>query len=285
MRILTIDLEEWFHLLDNDNVSNYSEWDLKEERIYENVDRILSLLEETETKATFFVIGWLARKYPNLIQKISEKYELGSHTFNHNLVWKLNRNEFREEVSSSVKLLEDLSGKPVKYFRAPGFSIRKSEAWAFEVLVDHNIEIDSSIFPSHHSHGGFPNFSENKPSVITYNGIIIKEFPISFKRIFNYNLIFSGGGYFRLFPYWLIKKWSNELDDYLISYIHPRDLDFYQPRIKKLGLVKTFKSYYGIKGADRKLFSLLTDFKFVDIHDADKMIDWTKVSVIDLNRF
>jgi polysaccharide deacetylase family protein (PEP-CTERM system associated) len=201
---------------------------------------------------------------------------------NHQLVWQQTRDEFRKDVDSSIKLLQDLTGQPIKCFRAPGFSIRESEPWAFETLHDLGIEIDCSVFPAHHAHGGFPSYGKGEPAIISYNGKTIKEFPISTKEIGGKHLIFSGGGYFRLFPYSLIKKWTKESDSYLLSYIHPRDLDGGQPMIKELNALRRFKSYYGLNGAEKKLRKFLTDFELTDISSADKGIDWNCKKVIRL---
>lgn len=232
MYILTFDVEEWFHLLDNDSTRSEAEWGRYPARIYENMKRIFRILDDTDTKATFFVIGWIARAYPDLVRRIAEKYEIGSHTMSHQLVWQQNRMAFKEDVSSSIKLLEDITGKPVRYFRAPGFSIRNSEAWAFEVIRE--CGVDCSVFPAHHAHGGIPSYGKAVPSIISHDGMIIKEFPICTKEIGGRHIIFSGGGYFRLFPYWLIRKWAEEKSEYMISYIHPRDLDAGQPMIREL---------------------------------------------------
>ena len=123
MNVLTFDVEEWFHLLDNDSTRTEQQWNDYEVRIYENMERIFRILEETDTKATFFIIGWVARKYPDIVRRIAEKYEVGSHTMNHQLIWQQGREAFRRDLESSVKLLEDITGKPVRCFRAPGFSI------------------------------------------------------------------------------------------------------------------------------------------------------------------
>lgn len=277
MNILTFDVEEWFHLLDFDATRTEDEWGQYEVRIYENVERILNLLEETNTKATFFVIGWVAKTYPDLVRKIAEKYEIGSHTMTHQLVWQQSPEEFRKDVEASVKLLEDITGQKVTSFRAPGFSIRESEKYAFEILHELGITTDCSVFPAQHAHGGMPSYTEQVPSLIKYNGIQIEEFPVTFKDIAGKHLIFSGGGYFRLFPYSLIKKWSKEQDKYLMSYIHPRDLDGGQPILEGLPLTRKFKSYVGVKRAEKKLRQYLTDFEFMDIRTARQQIDWTKV--------
>ena len=168
-------------------------------------------------------------------------------------------------------------------FRAPGFSIRESEAWAFETLVDLGIEIDCSVFPAHHAHGGMPSYGKGEPAILKRHGRILKEFPISTKELGGRHLIYSGGGYFRLFPYWLIKKWAKEDKDYLLSYIHPRDLDAGQPVISELPLSRKFKSYVGLKGAESKLRRFLTDFKFGDIGEAEKGVDWEKVKILTLD--
>lgn len=281
MYILTFDVEEWFHLLDNDSTRSEAEWGRYPARIYENMERIFRILDDTDTKATFFVIGWIARAYPDLVRRIAEKYEIGSHTMSHQLVWQQNRMAFKEDVSSSIKLLEDITGKPVRYFRAPGFSIRNSEAWAFEVIRECGVEVDCSVFPVHHAHGGIPSYGKAVPSILSHEGVRIKEFPICTKEIGGRYIIFSGGGYFRLFPYWLIRKWAVEKSEYMISYIHPRDLDAGQPMIRELPWSRRF-SYVGLKGAEGKLRRLLTDFPFMDVAAADRLVDWGGAPVIEL---
>ena len=282
MNILTFDIEEWFHLLDCDATRTENEWKNYEVRIYDNVERILRILEDTDTKGTFFIIGWVAKTYPDLVRKISEKYQIGCHTMSHQLVWQQTPQEFRADVEEGVKMLEDITGKKVECFRAPGFSIRESEAWAFEILAELGIKYDCSVFPAVDAHGGMPSYPKAAPGIIEYNGIRMKEFPVGFKTIAGRHIMFSGGGYFRLLPYTLIKKWTEESEAYLLSYIHPRDLDAGQPMIKSLPAVRKFKSYVGLKGAEQKLRRWLTDFSFVDITTADSAIDWSSVQHICL---
>lgn len=277
MNILTFDIEEWFHLLDFDATRSEKQWDNYEVRIYENVDRILNMLDETNSKATFFIIGWVAKKYPDLIRKIAMKYEIASHTMNHQLVWQQSKEEFKRDVECSVKLLQDVTGKEVVSFRAPGFSIRESEKWAFEILHELGITRDCSVFPAKHSHGGMPSVHHAAPCLIKYNGISMKEFPITIKKIYGVNLAFSGGGYFRLFPYWIIKKWAKDTPEYLMSYIHPRDLDYGQPVLKELSLSRKFKSYVGLKSAESKLLRMMSDNNFIDLETADKQLNWDNV--------
>lgn len=282
MNILTFDVEEWFHLLDFDATRGEDSWGQYEVRIHENVDRILNILDETNTKATFFIIGWVAKTYPEVVRRIAERYEVGSHTMTHQLVWQQSPEEFRKDVEASVKMLEDITGQKVTKFRAPGYSIRESEKYAFETLHELGIKTDCSVFPAHHAHGGMPSYAKPVPSIIEYNGVEIEEFPVTFKDIAGKHLVYTGGGYFRLFPYSLIKQWSKDQQDYLMAYIHPRDLDGGQPMLEGLPITRKFKSYVGTKGAEKKLRRYLTDFTFTDIETARQQIDWTAVPRVRL---
>lgn len=284
MNILTFDVEEWFHLLDFDATRTEAEWGKYEVRIHKNVDRILDILDRTNTKATFLIIGWVAKTYPDIVKKIAEKYQIGSHTMNHQLVWQQTPEEFRQDVDSSIKLLQDITGQPVECFRAPGFSIREQDAWAFDILEDLGIKYDLSVFPAAHAHGGMPSYGASIPSTIRHNDSEIREFPVSTKQILGKPIIFSGGGYFRLAPYNIMHKWCKEASDngYLLSYIHPRDLDAGQPMLEGLPAARKFKSYVGLKGAAAKLERMLSDFQFTDIKTASEMVDWNNVPVVNL---
>ena len=282
MNILTFDIEEWFHILDNDSTKTEKNWINYESRIHKNMEKIFDILESTNTKASFFVLGWIAEKYPEIIRSISDKgFEIGSHSTMHQLVYQQDKNQFQTDVDRSVKTLEDISGKKVKMFRAPGFSIKENNKWAFEVLYELGIEIDSSIFPAKRSHGGLPSYGASEPSILQYNGVQLKEFPINTKTILGKTIIYSGGGYFRLAPYSILKKWSKK-DDYIMSYFHPRDFDSSQPVIESLSLTRKFKSYVGLNTSQKKLITWLHDFDFTDISDANDSIDWDKVKKIEL---
>ena len=282
MNILTFDIEEWFHILDNDSTKNEKNWANYESRIHKNMEKIFNVLDNTNTKASFFILGWIAEKYPEIVRSISDKgYEIGSHTTMHQLVYQQDKNQFKTDVNRSIKSLEDISGEKVKMFRAPGFSITENNKWAFEVLYELGIKIDSSIFPVKRAHGGFPNYGASEPSILQYNGVQLKEFPINTKTILGKTIIYSGGGYFRVIPNYLLKKWSNE-DDYIMSYFHPRDFDPSQPMIQSLSLKRKFKSYVGLKSAESKLKNWLKDYEFLDIKTADNLIDWETVKRVNL---
>lgn len=282
MKILTFDIEEWYHLLDNDSTKTYKEWEKYEIRIHNNMERILAVLERTNTKATFFVVGWIAEKFPEVVRMIVDRgYEVGSHSNMHQLVYDLGPDEFDRDLERSIKTLEDVSGKKIRYFRAPGFSITENEKWAFEIMVKHGIEVDSSVFPGQHAHGGFQSIKQSVPSILKYNGVEIKEFPINHIKVLGKNLIFSGGGYFRLFPYLITKEWTQQ-SEYLMSYLHPRDFDYGQPMIEGLSPARKFKSYFGIKGATTKLEKWLTDYEFIDLSTAESLIDWESVPIVQI---
>lgn len=282
MKILTFDIEEWFHILDNESTKTINEWKNYEVRIHQNMERIFSILDKTNQKATFFCLGWIAETYPEIIKEIVTRgYEIGTHTSMHQLIYEQTPKEFAKDLEHSVKTLEDLTGQKVKYFRAPGFSITEDNKWAFEIMAAQGIEVDSSVFPAPRAHGGLPSYKQPVPSIIKYNGIELKELPINYTSILGKSIIFSGGGYFRLFPYPLLKHWSKQ-SDYVMSYLHPRDFDAEQPVIKELSLPRKFKSYVGLKGATAKLEKWITDFDFIDIATAVNQIDWKNVPVVEL---
>lgn len=282
MNILTFDIEEWFHILDNESTKTEKEWKNFSSRIHSNMDVIYEILDQSNTKASFFVLGWIAEKYPEVVREIKSRgYEIGSHTHMHQLVYKQGRDEFYQDVERSIKTLEDITGDKVKMFRAPGFSITEKNKWAFEVLHELGIEVDSSVFPAGRAHGGLKNYGASEPTLLEYNGVVLKEFPINTHSVMNKQLVFSGGGYFRLFPYNYVKRLSKK-SNYIMSYFHPRDFDYGQPIIKDLNLTRKFKSYVGIKQCKGKLVKWLTDFNFIDLTDADQNINWNQVRKIKL---
>ena len=276
MKILTFDIEEWFHILDNNSTKSELNWKKYEVRIHENTDRIIEFLIENKLNATFFMVGWIASKYPEVVKKIDDLgFEIGSHTHMHQLLYNQSKHEVENDLKKSIHTIEDLTSKKVKYFRAPGFSITEKNKWVFEILYKNGITHDCSVFPAGRAHGGMPNFIHAVPSKIIINGVTIKEFPINTTSFFGMKWIYSGGGYFRITPYSLIKKWSSK-DDYIMTYFHPRDFDPLQPMINELSLFRRFKSYVGIKSCLKKLDHWVKDFNFTDISDADKIVNWDK---------
>lgn len=282
MKILTFDIEEWFHLLDTNSSRNAEGWNSMESRIHKNVDRILKALQGSNHKATFFCLGWVAKKHPDIIKKIDAMgFEIGSHSSLHQLVFEQGEKAFRQDLVRSIYSLEDILGKKVTVFRAPGFSIGSANPWAFEVLSESGIEIDCSVFPAQHGHGGFKEFGQAKPSIVSVNGKTIKEFPINLFSRYGKKFIFSGGGYFRLLPYPVLLALFKR-SEYCMSYFHPRDFDAMQPMLPDLPLRRKFKSYYGLSSAFSKLEKLMKEFEFIDVSSAAMKVDWTKAPVVTL---
>lgn len=283
MKILTFDIEEWFHILDNASTKTEKEWSNFEPRIHQNMETIYDILDETGVNATFFVVGWMAERFPEVIREIADRgYEIGSHTHLHQLVYEQDRATFHKDVEKSIKTLEDCTGKKVRSFRAPGFSIMERNKWAFEVLYELGIRVDSSVFPASRAHGGLPAYETAMPSLLQYNGVVLKEFPINTRSILGKSIIFSGGGYFRLLPYGFIKN-STEKAAYIMTYFHPRDFDYQQPVIEGLSAARRFKSYVGLKSCKPKLKKWIRDFDFIALDQAVAQVDWGVTKKVDLN--
>jgi peptidoglycan-N-acetylglucosamine deacetylase len=282
MKILTFDIEEWFHILDNPETQNESNWLGLESRIHANMDRIHGMLNENNQKATFFCLGWVARKYPEIIKQIQDYgHEIATHSDLHQLAYLQTQPQFEEDLKRSIFALEDVTGQKITAYRAPGFSFMQENKWVFESLQKFGIELDASIFPAKRAHGGFDTFGSAEPCIIESAGIKLKEFPINLLDLKLTKLIFSGGGYFRLLPYWLLKSWF-EGDKYIMTYFHPRDFDADQPMVPGLNVIRKFKSYYGLSGTLNKLEKLIQINNFTDIQSANSTIDWEKAKIVSL---
>ena len=282
MKILTFDIEEWFHILDHDISKNYSNWSNLESRIHFNIDKIFQLLEYSNYSATFFVVGWIAEKYPDIIKRIDKNgFHIGSHSNMHQLCYEQSKDDFNNDLKKSISILENIIGKKVDSYRAPGFSFTEKNKWVFESLYENGIKFDCSIFPKSRAHSGFSTFPVDKPSIIKYNGVSIKEFPVNIYKSLLINYVFSGGGYFRITPYILIKKFSDN-SDYIMSYFHPRDFDSSHPNIDNISLLRKFKLSVGLNSCLKKLKRWVEEYKFIDVRVADKIIDWKKADTIYL---
>ena len=282
MHILSFDIEEWFHLLEHDAVRSERDWASFERKLPAMLGRILDMVEESGASATFFCLGWVAREYPELIREIDRRgHEIGSHSDVHTLIFEQTPAEFRDELLRSKQSLEDVTGKPVRVFRAPGFSLIPSCAWAFEILVEEGIEVDCSVFPARRAHGGFPGFEAARPLVIETAAGPLKEFPMNTVSIAGWPMVFSGGGYFRLFPLPLLRRlWRRS--SYTMTYFHPRDFEPDQPLLPGLSSLRRFKSYYGLGRAQAKLRAILSEFDFESVRSASARIDWDKAPRVRL---
>jgi len=279
MNILTFDIEEWFHC---DFISDRNTWRGYESRIYASTNRILNLLDEQQLKGTFFILGWVAEHYPEVVKTIHQRgHEIGCHSYYHDLAYRMSLEDFYTDTERALKTIEDVIGEKIVLYRAPGFSITEQIPWAFDVLLRLGVTIDCSVFPAQHDYGGFPDFGENGPARIQFRGMELKEFPMNTRILFGKNMVFSGGGFFRLFPYPLIRKWTCA-SGYTMSYFHPRDFDYEQPMLPQLSIIRKFKSYYGLKGAFGKFEKWVNDFNPISLLAADRQVNWEQTKVIIL---
>lgn len=284
MNIFSIDLEDWFHIIGTSENDNYKNWYKFNSRVEHNTEILLNLLSKYNIKATFFILGWIAQKYPSLIKKISDNgHDFGFHTQWHKPLNKLNKNKIEEDIFLGKKNIENIIGKSLTYFRAPGFSISNNDLWIFEILRDNNFLIDSSLFIGNHGHGGFKSEIYNEPFLIKLKEQKeIIEFPIvPFKNAF-FNIPFSGGGYFRFFPYYFL-YYALRKKKYSMFYIHPRDIDPHQPKIKNLNFMRNFKSYVGLNNSKKKLECLMLNIEWLNISQALKIINKEKLKTMNIN--
>ena len=260
---LTIDVEDYFQVSAFAPYIRRSEWDARECRVERNVGRILELLSQRDIKATFFTLGWLAERYPQLVRAIvAGGHELASHGYGHERASDLSREAFTQDVTRAKRLLEDLSGKPVLGYRAPSFSIGTANLWAFDVLADAGYSYSSSVYPIKHDHYGMPD--SPRFAYRLANGLL--EVPVTTLRVMNRNLPSSGGGYFRLLPYalsrWMLRKVNREDREAAVFYFHPWEIDPGQPRIAGINAKTRFRHYVNIDRTEGRLQSLMQDFRW-----------------------
>lgn len=269
MNILTFDIEDWYN---HDDYSRDFAWEKHEVRIYEGTEKILSALDKRGLKGTFFCVGWLAEHHPQVIKWIAEGgHHLGCHSYQHELATRFTREQFKEDIYKAKCLIEDVTGCEVNAFRVPSFSITHDNLWAFDVLTELGFKYDSSVFPSHHEFGGLPDFPSVPHIIRTQHGDL-KEFPISLGKVLGREIVYSGGGYFRVMPYWLLKRMTSKAD-YVLSYFHPSDFDPDQPQMPQLSKMRQFKNRVALKGAYVKFQKYIDTFPFIDIASADSLFD------------
>ncbi len=280
MRILTFNIEDWFHLLDASASRDRRRWTHYESRIHENTDRILRALAETRQPATFFCLGWIAERYPDLVRTIdSLGYEIGVHSHTHQIAYRQGPSEFAEDLRRSIGALSAITGKRVRLYRAPGFSLTHRNAWAFDILAGQGIEIDCSVFPTARGNRKFKGFGAAEPTLIKYGACRMKEFPVSAACFAGAKIAFSGAAFFRIYPYALIRRLTAEAA-YVMAWFHPRDFDPEQPVARGLSAAKQYAAYAGLYGSFTKFKDFLRDFTFMDIRSAETQIDWSRAKVI-----
>ena len=258
---LTIDVEDYFQVSAFAPFIARSEWPQRECRVERNVERILAMLGKRETKATFFTLGWIAERYPQLVRQIvAEGHELASHGYGHERASDLTEPAFFADIDRAKKMLEDIGGVSVQGYRAPSFSIGTKNLWAFDTLARAGYRYSSSIYPIHHDHYGMPD----APRFVHRVRAGVLEIPITTLRMGGRNFPSSGGGYFRLLPYamsrWMLRRVNRRDGQPAIFYFHPWEIDAGQPRVAGIDAKTRFRHYVNIDRMPARLEQLLRDF-------------------------
>lgn len=293
MNILTFDIEEWYL-----EKALHGSRKLRYEMFDRYLAEILDLLDKQEFKATFFVVGKMASEFPEVVKRImSRGHEIGCHSNVHTWLNKMSRDEAKEDTRQAVDELEQCIGKKILSYRAPAFSIGNGNKWAFEVLAECGIERDSSVYPAARDFGGFPSFQSKVPCIIEHNGTTIKEFPIPMVKLFGKDMAYSGGGYFRFFPLWFVKKKMRKAP-YSMCYFHIGDLlpesnglmtrqdyeDYFKENGSWLNRYKRYvKSNLGKRKAWDKLQKLVSSVDFLSLEDADNQVKWVDCKNVDID--
>lgn len=262
---MTVDVEDYFQVAAFADRVRRQDWDSFPCRVERNLDRILAMFEEHGVTATFFTLGWIAERYPRAIQRIvAGGHELASHGYEHERVHAQEPDTFREDVSHTKKILEDIGGQRVKGYRAASFSIDERSVWAFDVLAEEGYDYSSSVYPIKHDHYGMPDASRfaYRPS----EKYRLLEVPISTLNVFDRNIPSGGGGYFRLLPYrfsrWALRQIVAKDRKPIVFYFHPWEIDPDQPRIAGASLRSRFRHYVNLRSMERRLRAVLRDFRW-----------------------
>ena len=262
---MTVDVEDYFHVSGFSGHVSTRDWDSYPSRVVANTERILDLLNRHQTRGTFFVLGWVAERFPALVRSIQKAgHEIGCHSHWHRLVYSLTPDEFRSDLIQSRNVLEDITGDAVQLYRAPSFSITRQSLWALEILADEGFTCDSSIYPVYHDRYGIPD-ADIAPHRVVTGDLSIDEFPGSVFQLGRMRLAISGGGYFRLYPRrftdFCFSRVNRQSRLPFMFYIHPWEVDPDQPRLPG-PLMSRFRHYQNLATTERKLDWLLPRFRF-----------------------
>jgi polysaccharide deacetylase family protein (PEP-CTERM system associated) len=262
---MTVDVEDYFHVSGFADQISRSDWDDMPSRVVANTQRLLTLMERHQTRGTFFVLGWVAEKFPQLVRDIHRAgHEIGCHSYWHQLVYDLSPDEFRHDLIKARDVLQNLTGESVTHYRAPSFSITSRSLWALQVLAEEGFTCDSSIYSVFHDRYGIPA-ADPVPHRITTAAGALDEFPGGVITIGNLRLAVSGGGYFRLYPRrfteFCLARINNRTGCPFMFYIHPWEVDPDQPRLSG-SLMSRFRHYQNLCTTEHKLNWLLPRFRF-----------------------
>lgn len=268
---MTVDVEDYYHVSAFEKTIAPSAWDRWPSRVDRNTRWLLDLFERHDVKATFFVLGWVAERHRQLIADIAARgHEIASHGYSHRLVYNQTPEVFRDETLRSKELLEDIVQRPVVGYRAASYSITRRSLWALDTLAELGFEWDSSIFPIRHDRYGIADSPTAPYQLTTPKGYRLTEFPLSTANIGPLRLPAAGGGYFRLYPYWLSRQLLKRAADQgggAIFYLHPWEIDPEQPRVEGASALSRFRHYNNLEACPGRLTRLLGDIKFTTVAD------------------
>jgi len=269
---LTVDVEDYFQVSAFANQIDTKEWPNWPLRVEQNTHTLLELFEQKNVSATFFVLGWVAERCPELIRAIHKAgHEVASHGMTHQLVYNQKPEIFREETFRSKQLIEDIIGEAVFGYRAASYSVTPRSIWALETLIDAGFTYDSSIFPVHHDRYGMPGAPLNIHTAQTNDGKSLTEFPLTSAKFINGRLPVAGGGYFRIYPYFfsklMLKRAAAEIKQPFIFYLHPWEIDPEQPKIPNASALSRFRHYTNLGRCLPRLERLIGDFNFTTVKD------------------
>lgn len=272
LNALTFDIEDYFQVSAFENHIPRETWDEYPSRLVGNTQRLLALLDRHEVKATFFVLGWVADRFPQLVRDIRDGgHELASHGYWHRLIYNQTPDEFAADLRQSVQAIEAASNVRPTAYRAPSFSITAKTQWAHAVLIEEGFTIDSSVFPIYHDRYGIPN-ARRHPYRISTNAGSLTEFPPAVLRFMRMNIPVSGGGYFRLYPLcwtsFLLRWFNRSTRQPFVFYLHPWEIDPDQPRVRAASRRSKFRHYVNLSSTFKKLEGLLGQFRFGTLTDA-----------------
>ena len=271
LNALSVDVEDYFHVAALSKVIRKEDWDTLPMRVVDNCRRIVDLFDEHRVRATFFVLGWVARKVPHLVRELHERgHEIACHGLSHSLIYTQSPDEFRRETREAKDILEDIVGGPVDGYRAASYSITTASRWALDILIESGFSYDSSIFPVRHDLYGMPGAARQPHRLVTSSGAEIVEFPPSVVRLFGQNVPVGGGGYFRLYPYGvtraLLRRINRDSHRPVMFYLHPWEVDPEQPRFEA-DWFSRFRHYTNLDKCEPRLRCLLRDFRFGSVSD------------------
>ena len=261
---LTVDVEDYFHATSCEKAVPRSAWDGMEPRVVSNTLKVLDILAECGVKGTFFVLGWIARKHPGMVRSIREAgHEVASHGYDHSLVYRQTPGEFRQDVHRAKRLLEDTVSSPVIGYRAPTFSITARSSWAHRILAEEGYLYSSSVFPVRHDRYGWPEFGSRPKDLSFEGGLGIREFPLPFVEVGKALIPFGGGGYLRIYPFWLTKAFLTralkDTENTTVLYFHPWEIDPGQPRLS-LQPASRLRHYWGLGKTAGRIRKILGEF-------------------------